>query len=58
MEEQTEEYKKLRRYAEAIVFFMEHPEATEDRTIKAMVAAIKKRLEPGQKQLKIGQLTM
>ena len=56
MVEQTDEYKKLRRYAEAIVFFMEHPEATEDTAVKAMVAAIKKEFEPGQKQLKISQV--
>ncbi|MDE1860018.1 MAG: hypothetical protein KGH67_05845 [Candidatus Micrarchaeota archaeon] len=56
MAEQTDEYKKLRRYAEAIVFFIEHPEATDDTAVKAMVTAIKKQLEPGQKQLKISQL--
>jgi hypothetical protein len=54
MEAQTEEQKKLRRYAEAIIFFMEHPDATEDPVTNAYVENIKKMLAIG-KQLKIIQ---
>ena len=54
MEEQTEEQKKLRRFAEAIVFFMEHPDATEDPVTKAYVENIKRMLTIG-RQLKIIQ---
>ena len=54
MDEQPEEQKKLRRFAEAIVFFMEHPDATEDPVTKAYVENIKRMLAIG-RQLKIMQ---
>ena len=51
MEETDRKEQKLRAYAEAVVFYMEHPEAINDEVTKAYVENIKKMLGQGQKQL-------
>ncbi len=53
--EKTAQDKKLKDYAEAIAFYLEHPEAMKDSISKAYVESIRKMLENPQKQLETSQ---
>ena len=43
--------KKLKEYAEAIAFYLEHPEALKDNVSRAYIESIKRKLEDPQTQL-------
>ena len=43
--------KKLKEYAEAIAFYLEHPEALKDNVSRAYIESIKRKLEDQQTQL-------
>lgn len=49
--ETTATDRKLKEYAEAIAFYLEHPEALKDNVSKAYINSIKRRLEDPQTQL-------